>query len=732
MSESQAGQHQEHGGDAGGGRSTVVVAHPSADLYGSDRVMLESVSALVEAGHHVVVTLPADGPLVPLLEERGAEVDLTPTVVLRKSLLRPRALPGLVRDVVAGLRAGTALLRRLRPAVLYVSTVTVPLWLVAARLRRVPAVVHVHEAEGSAPAVVRAALAAPLLLARAVVANSRFSIDVLARSFPALGRRAELVPNGVPGPTFRSPARAELDTVRLVYVGRLSPRKGVDVAVDAVAALRRDGVAATLDVVGSVFPGYEWYQDELIAQVEALGLGDSVRLHGFVDPVWPLVEQADAVLVPSRVDEPFGNTAVEAVLAARPVIASATSGLLEATAGYGSAQTVRPEDPEALATAVRRVVAGWTWWRDQAWADAEVAESRHAPKVYRAHLARAVEAAARRPHGTSGGAPARAASPATDASRTAGAAPGGPSAGDPRVVVAVLTYRRPDDLAAVLPQLLHHVEPLGDRGEVLVVDNDPDGGAAAQVQRMTGVRYVHEPHPGIAAARNRALDEAPDADLLVFVDDDERPRDGWLRLLLETWRRTGAAAVVGPVVSRYEVEPDPWVAAGRFFDRRRLPTGTVVDVAATNNLLLDLHQLRRAAVRFDERFGLSGGSDTLFSRALVRRGGRMVWCDEAIVDDVVPAARVTRDWVLRRAHRSGNSWSRTSLALAESPGERARVRLVCSARGAVRVAGGAGRWAAGRLRGSAADEARGLRTLRRGLGLLTGAWGAVHVEYHRS
>ena len=83
-----------------------------------------------------------------------------------------------------------------------------------------------------------------------------------------------------------------------------------------------------------------------------------------------------------------------------------------------------------------------------------------------------------------------------------------------------------------------------------------------------------------------------------------------------------------------------------------------MEVAATNNLLLDLGRIRALGLEFDERFGLSGGSDTLFTRPLVARGGRMVWCDEAMVVDNVPAGRLTRDWVLRRALRSGNSASR--------------------------------------------------------------------------
>ncbi|MCL3861291.1 glycosyltransferase [Actinotalea sp. K2] len=373
-----------HGGGTG---RTILLAHPSADLYGSDRVALESVSALVEAGWRVIVTLPAHGPLSALVRERGAHVAICPTLVLRKALLRPRGVVTLLRDTLAGLRHGWRLLVHLRPAAMYVNTVTIPLWVLLARLRRVPTLCHVHEAEGSAPAWARTVLGLPLLAADVVIANSRFSIGVIARSFPRLGRRIELVHNGVPGPADRSMGREVLEPpVRIVYIGRLSPRKGVDVAVDALRCLDERGVTAHLDLVGAVFPGYEWYQAELEAQVARLDLRDRVTFHGFRNEVWDLVRSSDLVVVPSRIDEPFGNTAVEAVLCARPVVASETSGLLEATAGYRSAHTVLPGSAEALADGIVRVVSEWDRSRNDAWADAATAVARHSPQTFRARV----------------------------------------------------------------------------------------------------------------------------------------------------------------------------------------------------------------------------------------------------------------------------------------------------------------------------------------------------------
>jgi glycosyltransferase involved in cell wall biosynthesis len=302
------------------------------------------------------------------------------------------------------------------------------------------------------------------------------------------------------------------------------------------------------------------------------------------------------------------------------------------------------------------------------------------------------------------------------------------------MVVAVLTYRRPADLAALLPLLIAQLDDVGMPAGVLVVDNDPDGGAREQVEGLgePRVRYVHEPTPGIAPARNRALDEAGTADILVFIDDDERPVRGWLRSLLDTYQVTKPAGVVGPVVSSFPDDPDPWILAGGFFRRRRLPTGTEVAVAATNNLLLDLASVRERGLRFDEHRALTGDEDTLFTRQLTDSGGRLVWCSEALVHDIVPPERMTRRWVLTRAFRMGGSASAVELLVARSARLRAMARVRQMLLGCSRLGAGVARIAVGLITSSQARKAAGARNLARGLGLIAGAIGYVHAQYRRT
>ena len=144
-----------------------------------------------------------------------------------------------------------------------------------------------------------------------------------------------------------------------MFVGRLAQRKGPHVAIEAVRRLRDRGVDVHLSLLGAVFPGNEGYEAGLRADVREGGLEAQVTFLGFHADVWPFVAGADVVVIPSIVDESFGNTAVEASLAGRPVIVSDIAGLREASQATTSRILVPPSDPEAIAGAVERVIADW-------------------------------------------------------------------------------------------------------------------------------------------------------------------------------------------------------------------------------------------------------------------------------------------------------------------------------------------------------------------------------------
>ena len=306
----------------------------------------------------------------------------------------------------------------------------------------------------------------------------------------------------------------------------------------------------------------------------------------------------------------------------------------------------------------------------------------------------------------------------------------------PELIVAIPTFRRPEALAHALTAVREQVDAENGRPDspmhcsILVIDND----SAASGERIAlghSATYVIEPRPGIAAVRNRALAESRSAGAVLFIDDDEIPESGWLRAMIEMYATTKPTAVAGRVVTRFPDSVEPWVSASGAFQRPKRTHGQLMSEAATNNLLVDLEGVRRFGVSFDERFGLTGGSDSMFTLQLIQRGGTIRWAEDAVVVEQEDPARFTRSWVLMRTFRFGNTSARVRIALAQTTARRLAARMSALGRGGVRVVGGSARWGWGAVSGSLHHRAHGLRTASRGLGMMAGAMGYAHDEYGR-
>lgn len=335
-------------------RPTILIANPSADVYGSDLQLLESISALT-AHYRVVVAIPSDGPLVPMIRERGGQVELLDFPVLRRANQSVRAFAGLAWSALSCLPRLLRFVRGVAPEVVYVNTVTLPWWLLVARLARRPTVVHLHEAENTDGGLVQRALILPLRLAHAIIVISRSAMTAMADVDAGLVDRARLIYNGVPQPPEEPvPARRQ-GPIRLIVVGRLSPRKAPHLALEAAGRLRSRGQPVEIKIAGSAFEGYEWYVAELEKRARAEDLLGAVTFAGYCKPIWPHLAAADIVIAPS-LREPFGNAVVEAQLALRPVVATAALGHLESIRDQETGLLVPPEDVEAMVQAVSRLI----------------------------------------------------------------------------------------------------------------------------------------------------------------------------------------------------------------------------------------------------------------------------------------------------------------------------------------------------------------------------------------
>jgi D-inositol-3-phosphate glycosyltransferase len=176
--------------------------------------------------------------------------------------------------------------------------------------------------------------------------------------------RIEIVAPGVEhaffAPGDQAGARAALDLPIdrpvLLFVGRIQPLKGPDVAIRALAALGRPD-ALLLAVGGASGAEGDGEMARALELVADLGLQDQVR---FVQPqphhiLSTYYRAADVVLVPSR-SESFGLVALEAAACGIPVVASAVGGLLTLVDDGETGFLVSGRTPEEFAKAIARIL----------------------------------------------------------------------------------------------------------------------------------------------------------------------------------------------------------------------------------------------------------------------------------------------------------------------------------------------------------------------------------------
>src|SRR5205807_1684598 len=170
--------------------------------------------------------------------------------------------------------------------------------------------------------------------------------------------RPVVVPNAVRPAFVPAAARQDPRTADqlVVCAARLTPEKGVDVLLRAVARLRPAFPRLRLLVLGPVQAGHEDYRAQLDRLARDLSLNGIVSFAGFVEHPEDRWASAHVYVQPSR-EEGFGLAVAEAMASGLPVVATRVGGLEELVEHGRTGLLVVPDDPDALAAAVRRLLA---------------------------------------------------------------------------------------------------------------------------------------------------------------------------------------------------------------------------------------------------------------------------------------------------------------------------------------------------------------------------------------
>ena len=239
-----------------------------------------------------------------------------------------------------------------------------PVGAAAARLHRLPLVLTVHTSLRHTLAVGDLRSAILKTLGGPIERWGERSAEAVVVITPRLYRlllsdgveedRLHLIPPGVNPSLFVGPFEDPFSGVgkpRVLFVGRLTPQKGVGTLVAAVGLLKDPSARVLLVGDGPERPALE-------RQAERIGVGDRLHFVGFLahERLPAMFSHADLLVLPSLYEE-LGTVLLEAMQAGLPIVASKTGGVPDVIEDGVNGLLVPPADPGALARAIDRLLA---------------------------------------------------------------------------------------------------------------------------------------------------------------------------------------------------------------------------------------------------------------------------------------------------------------------------------------------------------------------------------------
>jgi len=327
-----------------GTRRALVVLHEPA-YGGATQAFLRAVPGLEERGWSFSYWVPP-GDAFDRLTDRGEVVDGSPRYVhvAPGTILMPPGPAARLASFPPYFRRFVRYLRTVRPHVVHANTIiTLPEALVA-RACGIPTLVHVHEMLPT-----RGLYGTPLKRLAWRTADELVAVSRACGARLALaGRLPRIVYESTPIPPERTPPRARELTVGTV--GTVSPRKGTDLFVDAVAEVkRRTRAPVSFRIVGPVMDIDRAWAKPVLERAAELGIR-----HRVTRDIFEEIGGWDVFALPSR-EDPFPLAMLEAMAMGLPVVGTRVDGLAEQVTPEAGLLTA-PEDPAALAEAMLELI----------------------------------------------------------------------------------------------------------------------------------------------------------------------------------------------------------------------------------------------------------------------------------------------------------------------------------------------------------------------------------------
>ncbi|MCH7401645.1 glycosyltransferase family 4 protein [Belliella kenyensis] len=313
----------------------ILMLHSSSDLYGASKIFLISIQALKKYGFEIDVVLSEDGPLITEIEKEGVHVHIQKLGILRRKYFN---ISGLINRASTLFDAHSflgKLIESRKIDIVYSNTSAVLVGGWIAKKHNLPHVTHLHEIIES-PSWLRRFLGRVINKhADLVLAVSQAVTDSWVENIHP--SKIKLLYNGIPHQPYHqitSKINQELPKesegkILIGMIARVNHWKGQHYFIDIAVQLSKSENNLHFIIVGDAYPGTEHFVDNLLRKIARSGIEEKISYLGYRSDIPEILNTLDIFILPSILPDPLPTTVLEAMAAAKPVIATDIGGARE-------------------------------------------------------------------------------------------------------------------------------------------------------------------------------------------------------------------------------------------------------------------------------------------------------------------------------------------------------------------------------------------------------------------
>ena len=327
--------------------------HGSSDLYGSSKIFLFTAQALILQGHHVVVCLSEDGPLVAGLQSVGADVRIIRLGIVRRKYLNLSGAINRLRVLWKANSKLTTLLRTESISLVYSNTAAVWIGAWISKRQKLPHYWHLHEIIQHRKWFSRFLKKFVFNYSDKILVVSRAVKDHWQVDLPS--GKFELIYNGIDyepylhvGKSLRKELAIPENACVIGMIARVSPWKGQQYFLEIAKELNKKFINLIFIMTGDAFPGSEYVYKEIKDKINEHNLDKFVIDLGFRTDIPEVLATMDVLVLPSILPDPFPTVILEGMAAGKPVVATTHGGAPEMLVDQKSGYLIPWDDaPEA-------------------------------------------------------------------------------------------------------------------------------------------------------------------------------------------------------------------------------------------------------------------------------------------------------------------------------------------------------------------------------------------------